>query len=152
MFDAVADEVITDNNYRPLPEEKKMDIEREIDRVVEQQMARDVDALVDGRGDAEWQREPEPTEKLPPAASLLAISMGDTWKAYSDFPGFISTSHSMTENKIGVHVTAEYFLANYTDNISRKEIPAHGAIELSVEFDDSRVFCWQDAEFRMVAK
>ena len=128
-----------------------MDIERDIDSVVEAHRAADVDALVDGNGDAQWQRDDAPSAKLPPAASLLAVALGDAFRAYSDFPGFISISH--TGRRIRVFVTYEYFQQHYGSepDIERLPIPRHSAIELSIDVGGTCIYCWQDAKFEMVA-
>ena len=76
---------ITDDDYRPLPEDKSMDIERDIDSVVEAHRAADVDALVDSCGDAQWQRDDVPGAKLPPVPQALPnlpdllLSPGTSW-------------------------------------------------------------------------
>lgn len=146
-------EHINDDDYRPLPGEKTMDIERDIDSVVEAHRAADVDALVDGNGDAQWQRDDVPSAKLPPAASLLAVALGDAWRAYSKFDGLISISPVVYSGRPGVFVTYEYFQQHYGSepDIERLPIPAHSAIELSIDVEGTRIYCWQDAKFEMVA-
>ena len=128
-----------------------MDIENEIDRVVETSRAADVDAQTTIPDASEDPRQDNrSTAALPPTASMMAIALGDLFRNYADFRGFISISHSMGGQVQAVFVTEEYFDANYTDNIETEEIPAHGAIECSVELDGAKVYCWKKAEYKVV--
>ena len=52
-----------------------------------------------------------------------------------------------------MHVTPEYFDANYTTDIVTKEIPLHSIIRRSVEvYPGCEVFCLKDAKFELVAE
>ena len=119
-------------------------------------MAADVDALVDGNGDASWQVDDsdyppvhEASERSAPTASLLAISLNDVFRAY-EFDGLISISHDMVANKVGVHVRKDYFDRHYKDGITSEEQPAHGYVQHSVDFGECYVYCIEHCKFKMV--
>jgi len=115
----------------------------------EMAMAADVDALVDGSGDAKWHRGEYVGLDRTPKASLLAISLNDAFRAY-EFDGLISISHDMVANKVGVHVRKDYFDRHYKDGITSEEQPAHGYVQHSVDFGGCYVYCIEHCKFKMV--
>ena len=132
-----------------------MDIEKDIDSVVEQHRAADVDALVDGNGDAPWQVEdadyPKPEQDgrqamLNPAIEM-ALKLSDI-KQFLGFSGLIGFSQSVNGRPY-VHVTDAYFDKHIAPGreVIEKDIPNHQSVERIVQFEGADVMCWTKAEY-----
>ena len=125
-----------------------MDDQR-LDAAVESSMAADVDALM---AESAPERDCEPVHTEQPAdATLLAIGLADAYRNHGDFAGLISASLSF--GKMRIFVTHDYFKKHYANfaGIKSEPIPAHGAIEQSVEVEGADIYCWAEAKYELVA-
>ena len=121
-----------------------MDIEQTIDRVVEQARDTDIDAITD----ADYK--PLPFE-LKPDIFGLAVALADLRQTY-DLPELVGFNRGYGK-RATIHVDADWFNAEFAGNPFVTEEPnaKAGGVKKTIIYEDVEIYCWQNAEFRMVA-
>lgn len=124
--------------------------EAQIDNIVEQQRAADVDAEYGETITDTDYPEPEPRPRINPVIEF-AVMLHDVM-SYHMPDAVIAIGQSAYTKKPTVHVNREYFFRHLAPNwnVESKDVPAHGFVEHKIDFDLCDVFCIEEATFARV--
>lgn len=124
-----------------------MNQDAQIDKIVEQHRAADVDAEYDETITDVDYPEPEPRDRINPAVAFGA-ALSDLLSVRR-FNGLITFGFDPVEGKPTIHLTADYFNRHLADNwtVTEEAFPSHGFVEKQIDFEPCKIFCIESCKF-----